>query len=135
MKFTNEDLMKAMGLQVGDKIKIDLGYTFEIVQNGKIISLERLGEGYYTDLEFLVDTDFEILPRPKRVGQLTCREIKDCRTCPLWWICFIKIQAKDEMETSLYEMLESFVVTDQEIHDLLKARLDKEVVEEYEKLD
>ena len=72
MKFTSEDLMKAMGLQVGDKIKIDLGYTFEIVQNGKIISLESLGEGYYTDLEFLVDTEFEILPRPKRIGELKC---------------------------------------------------------------
>lgn len=135
MKFTSEDLMKAMGLKIGDRVKIDLGYTFEIVQNGKIISLERLGEGYYTDLEFLVDTDFEILPRPKRVGELKCGEIrenKECYKCPLRSIC---ATLPTGSKKTLYDMLETYKLdkcsySDQEIYDLLKARLDKEVVEE-----
>lgn len=132
MKFTSEDLMKAMGLQVGDKIKIDLGYTFEIVQNGKIISLKRLGEDYYTDLEFLVDTEFEILPRPKRVGDLKCGEIDDCSKCPIRTLpCCNKVDCKSR---TLYKLLnmwnDEYTSFDQEIYDLLKARLDKEVVEE-----
>ena len=131
MKLTSEDLMKAMGLQVGDRIRINDkpdNYIVELNECGiPCVKDEHLGIRF--EMTYLIDRKVEILPRPKRVGQLTCREIKDCRTCPLWWICFIKIKAKDEMETSLYEMLESFVVTDQEIHDLLKTRLDKEVEE------
>ena len=135
MKFTSEDLMKAMGLEVGDRIRVENfnNSDFEVKSFRNLDIVEYVLEDENGDMfgfEFIFNHNFEILPKPKRVGQLTCREIKDCRTCPLWWICFIKIQAKDEMETSLYEMLESFVVTDQEIHDLLKARLDKEVVEE-----
>ena len=133
MKFTSEDLMKAMGLQVGYKIKIDLGYTFEIVQNGKIISLERLGEGYYTDLEFLVDTDFEILPKPKRVGELKCDG--KCPLCPCIYVCNEEVNAIDK---TLYEVLELGIATftktpkklNEEIHNVIKARLDKEVVGE-----
>lgn len=129
---TSKDLMEWLGLQVGDRIRIN------DKPDNYIVELNECGipcvKDKYTKIRFemtyLINRKIEILPRPKKVGQLTCREIKDCRTCPLWWICFIKIQAKDEMKTSLYEMLESFVVTDQEIHDLLKARLDKEVVEE-----
>lgn len=128
MKFTSEDLMKAMGLQVGDKVKIETGYIFEVVNNGGI-SLERLGEGYYTDLEFLVDTEFEILPRPKRVGDLKCSEL-DCLKCPLKFLCEWGFSV--EPTITLLENLESiedFEKDDQEIYDLLKSRLDK-VVEE-----
>lgn len=135
MKFTSEDLMKAMGLRVGDKIKIDLDYTFEIVQNEKIISLERLGEGYYTDLEFLVDTEFEILPRPKRVGDLKCEYYVNCDDgCPLCWLCthYDRNMLSKEIreDFNLYDILNAhdFDFAD-EIHNLLKARLDK-VVEE-----
>ena len=131
MKFTSEDLMKAMGLQVGDKIKVyDRIYEFKKTYNGyffDVVDKEIHKPNLRCTLTELLDQEYEILPRPKRVGQLTCRENKDCRTCPLWWICFIKIDEKNEMQTSLYEMLESFAVKDQEIYDLLKARLDKEV--------
>lgn len=130
MKFTSEELLQSMGLAVGDRVKLPEGYytfIFDVKLNKYNKPYLSDGEKQSKEITILLDRNFEILPRPKRVGQLTCREIKDCRTCPLWWICFIKIKAKDEMETSLYEMLESFVVTDQEIYDLLKARLDKEV--------
>ena len=124
MKFTSEDLLKSIGLQVGDKVKIETGYIFEVVNNGGI-SLERLGEGYYTDLEFLVDTEFEIIPRPKRVGDLKCEEI-ECKDCPLDYICSLNNLPN---YTTLYENLKRCQINDQEIYDLLEARLDKEVEE------
>ena len=130
MKFTSEDLMNAMGLQVGDRVKVsgDFGHIFDVVKEERGIILQHLEQRYYSDLVNIIDQDIEILPRPKRVGDLKCKENKDCRTCPLCWICFIKIDEKNEMQTTLYEMLESFAVKDQEIYDLLKARLDKEVL-------
>ena len=134
MKFTSEDLMKAMGLAVGDRVKygVLVGVIAIDEDNEIIIEVYDKKDEYCGDshLHELIGCEYKILPRPKRVGQLACREIKDCRTCPLQWLCFIKINEKDEMQTSLYEMLESFAVKDQEIYDLLKARLDKEVVEE-----
>ena len=132
MKFTSEDLMKAMGLKVGDRVKTNDGILELFMDNENQLRWKIIESKVFFDFKFLTfehiyNIDYEILPRPKRVGQLTCRENKDCRTCPLWWICFIKIDEKNEMQTSLYEMLESFAVKDQEIYDLLKARLDKEV--------
>ena len=128
MKFTSEDLMKAMGLQVGDRVKVMFnGHIFIITNTFKLESTEDKQIKY--DIHWLVDKNIQILPRPKRVGNLKCREIDNCMKCPLQWLCFRRIHEKEEMETSLYEMLESLVVTDQEIYDLLKARLDKEVLE------
>lgn len=76
----------------------------------------------------LVDQDFEILPRPKRVGDLKCcEECGYCEKCPIIAIC------NGKWETTLYQILEYWKESDnfdQEIYDLLKARLDKEVVEE-----
>ena len=128
MKFTSEDLMKAMGLSVGDKLLIS-NEIYIIDETGMLYSDIKMGYYHESFISEVIcnEEDYEILPNPKRVGQLTCRENKDCRTCPLWWICFIKINEKNEMETSLYEMLESFAVKDQEVYYLLKKRLDKEV--------
>ena len=74
--------------------------------------------------------DFEILPRPKRVGELKCGEL-ECQECPLRTIRCDKDDI-DIKDCSLYYILESVLVGaefDQEIYDLLKARLDKEVEE------
>ena len=136
LKYTSEMLMKDMGLNVGDRIKAPNGVIYEVVSevidSANVIGLINKGkyEDNYFPLKMLVcDEEFEILPRPKRVGELKCSEFDSCRTCPLQWLCFTKIDEKDDLQTSLYEMLESFKVKDQEIYDLLKARLDKEVEE------
>ena len=139
MKFTSEDLMKAMGLQVGDRIRV--GNDILTVQMEKdvpvlkpkyksieCISLENIN---YLSLGFLVERDYEILQRPKRVGNLKCRDVcEDCNKCPLRIICSDYF---DELN-NFYQVLEQYKVSagdlfDQEIYDLLKARLDKEVVE------
>lgn len=117
MKFTSEDLMKAMGLQVGDTIILNgKTHTFKTDKSGKLL--------YKNVLKMLIDVDFDILPRPKRVGDTLCKQY--CSGCPLIALqCF----GDDTKNKPLYEVLDYALPRyhDQEIHDLLKARLDKEV--------
>lgn len=139
MKFTSEDLMKAMGLSVGDRVKIEyivpkdfatlektkIYVEYEVVYNEieKTLCLEN-----DTDIEFfscIVGLNFEILPKPKRVGDLKCGD--NCDSCHIRAIC------NGGWDTTLYKILEYWKECDnfdQEIYDLLIARLDKEVVEE-----
>lgn len=129
MKFTSEDLMKAMGLSVGDRVKInDYEHIFEVVKEERGITLQHIEQRYYSNIANLIDQDFEILPRPKLVGDLECNH--DCGNCPLRILpsckgCGIK---------TLYKILEAYKMIskdedffDKEIYDLLKSRLDKEV--------
>lgn len=132
MKFTSEDLMKAMGLSVGDRVKVtfkdDTIEEYEIIKydNGNIILHDDF-HGYDDHIGYLLDHEIEILPRPKRVGDLKCGET-NCKSCPIRIIC----SEERSVTNSLYFNLELYkkdqrVNYDQEIHDLLKARLDKEV--------
>lgn len=157
MKFTSEDLMKAMCLQVGDKVKVkyvdgqfnETFETYEIKQGAGDTYMQSIDDGFIDSLAYLIDQDFEILPRPKRVGDLKCGFKKElggigsCTTCPVRIICG-HYTCKDELGAgdTLYEYLETYKKKikeeydyededyndfDQEIYDLLKARLDKEV--------
>lgn len=126
MKFTSEDLMKDMKLSVGDRVKVG-GYseTFELMKSteGKWRLISK--NCSIVDLIWLVDKDYEILPRPKHVGDLICNET-DCKNCPMK--CLECLEYIDAPET-IYERLKRWYeyYKDQEIYDLLKARLDKEV--------
>ena len=132
MKFTSEDLMKAMGLKVGDKIKVTYPYNVYITYELKYSKFSGLVLENDTDIELLsniVNDEYEILPRPKRVGDLKCGDC-DCRTCPIRIICL----EESHISNSLYFNLELYKKDqrnnfDQEIYDLLKARLDKELLE------
>ena len=125
-KFTSKDLMKAMGLQVGDRIKCAIN-EYTIVKINDEVFYEREGNVY--SMVNLVNRDFEILPRPKRVGDLTCKDVsvESCNKCPIRCICNVELTSDT---TPFYEILEDFkydTIFDQEIYDLLKARLDKEM--------
>lgn len=135
MKFTSEDLMKAMGLQVGDRVKIDtFDYSdFEVREaydmcNKEIVLVDDNEEMFGLTIAF--GYEYEILP--KRVGELKCKNYK-CAECPLRFSkctdCDIAYQYDDN--ATLYEILEAINVylPDQEIYNLLKARLNKEVEE------
>lgn len=139
MKFTSKDLMKAMGLNVGDKIKATFEthscidnriYTEErivniVTDNNFGVALEH--DGVVVPIEKLVNKDFEILPKPKRVGDLKCKG--KCAECPLKTT---RCEYKKDGNETLYDILDCMFdgIEDEEIYDLLKARLDKEVVEE-----
>ena len=142
MRFTSKDLMKVMGLSVGDRVKYsyislvtgkERKLIAEIVNDGGMVHLKNNDNTVFYLTE-LVDTEIEILPRPKRVGDLRCGSFDGCDYgCPLCWICChydSKMRKDHNDDTTLYEVLQNFSFDDdQEIHDLLKARLDKEVKE------
>ena len=137
MKFTSEDLMKAMRLAVGDRVKVALTpnhYAIFTLVNDENEGLSLISkEKEFYPVEFLVDLDFEILPRPKRVGDLKCDG--KCLLCPCIYVCNEEVNAIDK---TLYEVLELGIATftktpkkmNEEIHNVIKARLDREVVEE-----
>lgn len=126
MKITSEDLMKTMKLSVGDRIKIG-SKIFEIYlspQNElRCVNIHNINNHFY--FKNLIDKEIEILPRPKRIGDLKCDDFKCC-DCPLNYICSLyglSLATND----NLFNILEKFNCDDQEIHDLLKDRLDKVV--------
>ena len=140
MKFTNKDLMKSTGLTIGDKVKFVFEEKIFIGKVGFYDDyLSIIMEDEYNEIKALFhlifiinnESEFEILPKPKRVGDLKCKE--DCDNCPLKVVCAIGIYNDD---WSYYDILEDSKIKsrDQEIYDLLKARLDKEV-KENEKID
>ena len=131
MKFTSEDLMKAMGLNVGDKFEVQYAShteTFTVHRNsyGSII-IRKIDDNSEACMGYLLEKDYEILPIPKKVGDLKCREYgkQNCNDCPIRTIC-----VDDCTDDTLYNKLELAhkYGKDQEIYDLLKARLDKEVL-------
>ena len=127
MKFTSEDLMKAMGLQVGDRVKVKYHYGDEIFT---IIKQERnilfVNDDFKESIIDVMDWEYEILPKTKRIGDLKCEQY--CNGCPL-----IALQCFDDETKNkpFYEVLDYALPRyhDTEIYDLLKARLDKEVKE------
>lgn len=129
MKFTSEDLMKAMGLAVGDKVIINNNKkpSYEVIKEQNIHKLKSISLGTIHPLYYLINTTFEILPRPKRVGDLKCGEYGEhnCASCPIRAIC-VSDEYNDETLYSKLELSHKFA-KDQEIYELLKARLDKEV--------
>ena len=139
MKYTSEMLMKDMKLQVGDRVKYGLliGVITRNEDNEIIIEVYTQKNEYcgIAPLYDLIDKEITLLPKLKRVGDLKCGEIsenKECSKCPLRSICATLSTGR---KTTLYEMLEIYKLgkgsyLDQEIHDLLKSRLDKEVVED-----
>lgn len=129
--FTTDNLMKAMGLQVGDRIKINDKLDIYVIELNECL-IPVVTDSYLKikhDIKYLIDRKIEILPKPKRVGDLKCTE-QECRTCPIRFIC----QEDRPINNTLYFNLELYkndqsIHYDQEIYDLLKARLDKEVKE------
>ena len=138
-KITSEDFMQFLGIEVGDKVKIE--------------SLEPSGDGTYTkkyevyDVAYndffgfflssknnkisimnLIGPNFDIIPKHRKVGDLMCEECS-CTTCQLRGIGCRNVSTNTK--NTLYEILDKYFeeYPDQEIHDLLKARLDKEVEE------
>ena len=131
MKFTSEDLMKAMGLQVGDRVKVKYGYGDEIYtvikKNEDIFIINTDIKEYISEI---LAYDYEILPRPKHVGELDCFVEIKCNKCTLRMIS----GCTNKEGIPLYDILQEIKIDitknnmfDQEIYDLLKVRLDKEV--------
>jgi hypothetical protein len=133
MKFTSEDLLKAMGLKIGDVIKTSVGDIFEIVKDDFIYLYLKNDEGRATDWQssYLINLEFEIITPKKKIGDMKCDEML-CRKCPL------KAIDCDARGKTLYEALEiyrkhlnnyngSLEPFEKTIIASIKAELDKEV--------
>lgn len=120
MKFTSEDLAKAMGVKVGDIIKVNWSKGNKIYKITEYYEL-RDQEDFYIRLIEIINQDYEILPRKKKVGELICKEV-GCTHCPLY-----KFMCRGNSSDDLYTILSNNYKDDKEAYDLLKARLDKEI--------
>lgn len=135
MKFTDKDLATAMGLKVGDKIKVEgYGNVYEYEITPVYDLSGRAGIHY--DLYCLINKEYEILPpiinkeceilppkkTTKKVGDSLCSN-NECVNCPL---CVIN--CKGFGNDTLYEQLKKSVEgSDHELYNVLKVRLDKEI--------
>lgn len=124
---TSKDFMKWLGLQVGDRIKIEKSDCIYIIDDEyKIVHENGLTSNYsYMSIRDLIDLEVEILPRPKRVGDLKCD--KQCDKCPLRALDSCAMFGRITLYEILEEVYNDWENKDQEIYDLLKARLDKVV--------
>lgn len=82
MKFTSEDLLKALGLKVGDKI--NLGESrFEILSRNNNIICAKCDEEpfmYAISLVELVDRDYTII-QPKPIGSKKKNDLNITQEC------------------------------------------------------
>ena len=126
MKFTSEDLAKAMGVKVGDIIKVNWPKGNKIYKITEYYDL-RDQEDFYIRLTEIINQDYEILPRKKKVGEQLCGKI-GCADCPLHGINCV-LESIEYL--SLYERLKAWhrKYKDDKLYNELKARLDKEVEE------
>lgn len=124
MRFTNNDLVKAMGLEIGDRVRVkcaDGSSSIYKLNPDYSLSFNRV----HIHLVDIIELDYEILPKKKaskKVGDLLCSN-SDCVNCPLR-----VINCKGFGNNTLYEKLKKSVEgSDNELYDILKARLDKEI--------
>lgn len=129
MKFTSKDLMNAMSLKKGDTISITAtGLLFSEDIVCKVCSDDNNSAWLETkdskiSLDSLIGMEFKVLP--KTVGNTACKDVH-CHECPLRMLTCDGV----DPDMTLYQCLEYIKedigeLLDQEIYDLVKARLDK----------
>lgn len=114
--FTTNDLLKAMKLAIGDKIKLNnIVYTITTI-DGKIICKS---DTTTKKLSAFIDTDYTKL---STIGDTICEG--NCEKCPIYAICVC-----DEYRDTLYNILYSYEIAhyDKEIYNILINRLNKEI--------
>ncbi len=136
MKKTTKEFLEFLGLKIGDKIKIkdELNQEYEIVsETGNDFSLIRrdlhlLGTAItYISLDYLVDREYEIVEKPKKLGYMRCTE-KECQECPLRMLdCLLDKIGK----VTLYEMLDEVceyrnISKESNVYKAFKEMLDSE---------
>ena len=120
MIFTSKELAKAMGIKVGDKVKNIYGDIGVVTKDYKVdFNFCKL------TLSVFVDEEMEILPRKKKVGDLICEDV-GCKDCPLRIMRCDKMR-NENLYGNLVYMFEG--VNDDELYNILEARLDKEIEE------
>ena len=129
-----------LGVEPNEEFKMLLGDSVEFSFKCKID--ENL-QGYFLNIdtwfifyELLKDllngaNTIIKLPKKKHVGDKKCLDFKDCKDCPFKVIDCLEADDKKIHIYTLYDILDIWfqLYKDQEIYEILKARLDKEVEE------
>lgn len=125
MKFTSEDLLKVMGLKIGDVIKTSVGIIYEIVKDNNIIYLYPKNNDIRVieTAKCLINLEFEILPPVKKVGDMKCKDFKTCKECPLRFIHYCYSENHRLFDT--FKNLKKY--DDKEIEAIIERRLNEEV--------
>lgn len=131
MKFSSKDLMKAMSLQVGDLVRV-ANCVYELKSENEYYYFQSVNKStlFINNLAELVDIEYEILPRPKKYGELKCDNFEGCDYgCPLRWLCcnIMKDDNAPDSTLTLYQLLDFYEVDDEGVYNLFKKRLNKEV--------
>ena len=118
MTLTSEELAKLLGIKIGDKIKFSNGRIVDVIKD-YVLDFHPLKASLYV----IIDEEFEIVQPKKKIGDLICIDV-GCKKCPL-----CAIQCKGGTRGTLYNTLEETFddIKDDEIYNILKSRLDKEV--------
>lgn len=119
MKFTSEQLANAMGLKVGDIIRVR-NEDYKITE---YYELRTLDNEHTYNLGDFVKEDYEIIKPKKKIGEQFCKDIQ-CAKCP------IKIlNCGGRQYNTLFEIIAYLkdYYDDKEVYDMFKARLDKEI--------
>lgn len=121
MIFTRKDLAQKMGLKPGDQIKV-WNTIFKLNDKYSFIG----NNDYPASPALFIDEEFEIIQPKKKIGDLICKDV-DCDTCPLR-----VLHCDAAYSDTLYKILERHFaemgIKDKEIYNILKERLDKEVI-------
>lgn len=146
-EFTEEKLVKAMNLKIGDKIVLkksipldDEGYDtteeneiFVIKKDYWVVGL--FNSKHILELKQLIEQEFAILTEEVKIGELDprCNFTLDNKLITLhhYKKCYYDVYfCNRTMPNTLFELLEEWyeIYKDKEIYDILKKRLDEPVV-------
>lgn len=124
--FTNKDLAKQLKLKIGDVIKLDdVEYTLSDAYDLRDM------RGFTYKLYMLVNHTFEIVKRKKFVGELTPLDVCARRYGLTILYDYTMSQGSRYTIYTYYEILKFWNANnhDDEIYNILKSRLDKEIEE------
>lgn len=130
----NEMISNFFGIKEGDTIKIKQDYDFleakVIKGEDNKLYLEITGQTFSSTAHltyFLLDEEYEIVPKPKKLGEKKCG-VNGCDACPLRMLdCLIDRVG----EINLYEMLDEVcdyrkISKESKVYKAFKEMLDSE---------
>lgn len=122
-----------LGVEPNERFKVE-GLERKIFIDEYLYIKDEEGKPYSAALRTILTGQCEIikLPKePKKIGNLKCGDVEDCEDCPFK---VIDCGEADDLKIhtyTLFDILNNWYekYKDQEIYKILKARLDKEVLE------
>ena len=141
MKFTEKDLLKAMGLKVGDLVRVTAKECWsgnKILQVTKECELKDVHRNVLWNINLLIceDNDYEVIKQTGTYGNARCSwNGIECKNCPLRMFDCRTVKPNQKKLKDIWKELKQFVVEsgfeeDEEIIRIIEQRLDQYIVDE-----